>query len=1388
MAKFKIKRKDPTVTMYLSNLYIGTNTEAEWQLSTSNGTGHSYSRDYWNDFPSQLGIRVWKRDNDGTETEITDGSPVAVVDLTNLSDGYNTLSATWDCPTTSLEPTDEIVVRLYVYIPKFSLWSQLDNQDIVDLLWRTVNLNASQLNASTWTVYYYWYYRSEFDNSFFACGEDYPSRIENFSYTEAQVTYTLSGYTKDSNGNPLGNCDVVLFDASDDSVVDTTTSDENGYFEFTGLSKQGAFYLRAYKSGTPNVFGATTRDVYTNGSIDIYLHEGEVTPTTIRLRIPGVVGPPVMTQTETLKVSDSVSSQQASVKTLTDISTIADAILPVYQTPLLENVNMFDIHSLSTVSIHSECFSFVDQITMIGVAQRVFAELFQTTDRLLLTKMKKLTFYETIELADLVSYIILLTQKLSETISLQDTLQFVRIAIQVQTLVESIGIADDLLHVETMFRTYIESLNVSDIVNTVILRLVSFYEITNLLDTLSSEIGYVVTFSELTVIEDILSKQFEKIFGELMQFVLYPTFVEYEYFINEELNLIDTFSWEIRLLMIFDEILETSDILSYEKFGIKIRTLSETFGLIDIWSKVVSKQLTLTDIVQLEDVMIKAREFVLQNTETLQMLDILSHVEWMTVTLLDFVLIEDTLSSIMQYITIETETITLEDILSRSGVQIVSLDESIKVNDFISHIILQIFILEESIEIISVFQTITKAIIYCKENVSIEDIMIRTIQFVITTEELLTVEDMFRPSGQYLKELSESIETVDRLNILARNLIHFGEILNVLDTVSTTRISHQILSEIMQSKDILNAQTAAFLMLEDMMSLNDTLNLSILNLFDEVMFLDDTLTKVLYTYYEIQLAEMISLKDFSVLLFSHYLFEIFDITDYITFLVQYLRELLEEVIMGDTLNLLARGLVVLHETFNMFDELVITGIWYRTCLEPFVFTDNMTVQFLIHKTEFMTIEDVREYILGLVLTLSETIKTSDVYNVIMEIIHSLFEALNVEDLMFTPMEIITTIDELVNTSDSITISGCYQLIENIFVQDICAKQMEMFCVCIEMLELAIGVSYRVPGTRILKETIQITDSYLAIEKMSRILIDSLILKDIKFVITARVVVRQEVIQASDKWNIVLNVIKYLSEDTILTDVLSYLKRIPQVEVFFETLSISEQIKYLSLKMFSEMISVIDIVGLYWLVTAIELVNVQEILMKQVANIKTEEIDMLEKTWKEFVTRFFDVQTLSDEIVQEFANIIKLTEALNIGDMFVQIFVRRINEQLMFIERRVILYVGIFEELTTLTDLEYTTVFKLIDETVTFQTLMKYSHQLIVSESTTLEDRFLETAICTQTLIEILILTDKIQFIVPVAYSCEIVISTIGSISIALNTIATIQKTISRIGSVEIELE
>ena len=103
------------------------------------------------------------------------------------------------------------------------------------------------------------------------------------TYTPA-VAYTLSGYTKDASGNPLGNCNVVLFDASDDSVVGTTISDANGYFQFTNLSKQGPFYLRACKTGTSNLFGATTRDIYANGSVDIYLYQGEPTPENIRLR------------------------------------------------------------------------------------------------------------------------------------------------------------------------------------------------------------------------------------------------------------------------------------------------------------------------------------------------------------------------------------------------------------------------------------------------------------------------------------------------------------------------------------------------------------------------------------------------------------------------------------------------------------------------------------------------------------------------------------------------------------------------------------------------------------------------------------------------------------------------------------------------------------------------------------------------------------------------------------------------------------------------------------------------------------------------------------------------------------------------------------------------
>src|SRR4030042_1519736 len=57
------------------------------------------------------GVRVWKRSSIGTETELTPGSPVAVVSRTSSGSGLQ--SATWACPGTNLSVTNCLVVRVY---------------------------------------------------------------------------------------------------------------------------------------------------------------------------------------------------------------------------------------------------------------------------------------------------------------------------------------------------------------------------------------------------------------------------------------------------------------------------------------------------------------------------------------------------------------------------------------------------------------------------------------------------------------------------------------------------------------------------------------------------------------------------------------------------------------------------------------------------------------------------------------------------------------------------------------------------------------------------------------------------------------------------------------------------------------------------------------------------------------------------------------------------------------------------------------------------------------------------------------------------------------------------------------------------------------------------
>jgi hypothetical protein len=163
-------RSDDIITGYFN---LGTS-----QSSVAKGYEAYYpgSRTvYW-------GIRVWKRDSSGTETEITAGTPVAQVSRSANGEGLQ--SATWACPQTPLDPTDRIVVRVYQKIGAgawVSVTAFTGNSG-----WATEQLGAIQLDSATWTVYYFTlrdYDGVDTYGDFYWGTSTYNSRIENFSWS-----------------------------------------------------------------------------------------------------------------------------------------------------------------------------------------------------------------------------------------------------------------------------------------------------------------------------------------------------------------------------------------------------------------------------------------------------------------------------------------------------------------------------------------------------------------------------------------------------------------------------------------------------------------------------------------------------------------------------------------------------------------------------------------------------------------------------------------------------------------------------------------------------------------------------------------------------------------------------------------------------------------------------------------------------------------------------------------------------------------------------------------------------------------------------------------------------------------------------------------------------
>jgi hypothetical protein len=126
-----------------------------------------------------LGIQVWKVDVNGNETLLS-GGIVAQVRF-DLGEMYTTKIGQWTHSAFSLQPTDRIIVRFY------ENWNGQAWESFLLNAFITEQLNASQLDAGTWDVYY--------SASFYQAGTPvrtfrefywdnyWDSRIENFSWT-----------------------------------------------------------------------------------------------------------------------------------------------------------------------------------------------------------------------------------------------------------------------------------------------------------------------------------------------------------------------------------------------------------------------------------------------------------------------------------------------------------------------------------------------------------------------------------------------------------------------------------------------------------------------------------------------------------------------------------------------------------------------------------------------------------------------------------------------------------------------------------------------------------------------------------------------------------------------------------------------------------------------------------------------------------------------------------------------------------------------------------------------------------------------------------------------------------------------------------------------------
>ncbi len=217
----RFMRSDAATVNGLTGDSLGTSQSAVTQTVTLSSTSTIFS-----------GISVFSRSSGGAETPISSG----IVAIASTG-GTETVSATWDCPQTTISDTDSIVVKWYC--------GGTNPPATLVETFTTEVLGGTQLSAATWTFYSYLSERNNADRVSWGSATA-NTRIEGFTWAAFSnplehntLNWTLSGddgagandvvgyniYRAPASGGPWTNIDTVPAGTGTYTDIDRGMSD-----------------------------------------------------------------------------------------------------------------------------------------------------------------------------------------------------------------------------------------------------------------------------------------------------------------------------------------------------------------------------------------------------------------------------------------------------------------------------------------------------------------------------------------------------------------------------------------------------------------------------------------------------------------------------------------------------------------------------------------------------------------------------------------------------------------------------------------------------------------------------------------------------------------------------------------------------------------------------------------------------------------------------------------------------------------------------------------------------------------------------------------------------------------------------------------------------------